>query len=149
MSTGLQLDNIGKARRNFFNILPGKVIGFVHEMMGIQQMKLNSLHKLPDEVIEKVIPVLVTDGPYKIKTNLLLKYNKVNQLHEKVKVFTIQEKFIIDTFNGKNTIREISFEYARKFELTKEKAYMDVKSFFIELAEKMVFIPKDAHDENE
>jgi hypothetical protein len=149
MSTGSQLDNIGKARRNFFNILPGKVISLVHEMMGIPQMKLNNLHNLPDEVIEKIVPVLVTDGPYKIKTNLLLKYNKVNQLHEKVKVFNVQEKFIIDTFNGKNTIRVISFEYARKFELTEEKAYLHVKSFFIELAEKMVCHPKDAHDEYE
>jgi hypothetical protein len=139
------MNNPEHSRRKFFNSLAGKIVAFTYEINGIPQMKLNGLNDLPDKVIEQMIPVMVPDDTFRIESDHILIYNKNTELFEKFKQLSRHQMYILRSFDGISTIRDITLKYASKYKVENETAFRHVRSLFTSLAEYMVCHPKDAH----
>jgi hypothetical protein len=61
------------SRRNFFRSMVGRLSVFGDEVKGHQHLSLNSLHTLPDEIIDTIVPVLFDDGIWLFDNDRLLK----------------------------------------------------------------------------
>ena len=143
------MSNPEHSRRKFFNSLAGKIVAFAYDIRGIPQMKLNSLKDLPDEVIEQMIPVMAKDDTYKIESDHISKFNHEAESFEKVRSLTRHQMYIIRSFDGISTIKDITLKYASKYKVENETAFRHVRSLFTSLAEYMVCHPKDAHASQE
>jgi len=139
------MNKTGPDRRKFFSALTVEFISFVREMKGIPQLKLDSLNELPDEVIETMIPVLFQDSPYRIGPDRLLIFNRKSGMYEDFRLLSKHEMFILKSFDGNSTIKDITGVYAGKYKMDGGEAYQQVKSLFLEWAKHMVCHPKDAH----
>ena len=143
------MSNPEHSRRKFFNSLAGKIVAFAYEIKGIPQMKLNSLNDLQDEIIEQMIPVMVKDDTYKIESDHIFKYNHETESFEKFQSLTRHQMYILRSFDGISTIKDITLKYASKYKVENETAFRNVRSLFTSMAGYMVCHPKDGHASQE
>ncbi len=136
-------------RRGFFRLVFSEAVGLVEEVRGKPQMRLSELDKVPDHILRQMIPMFNEQSLYQIKNDRLLLKQKQTGTSQEIYRFTEQELFILHRFGKQGNLEMIGRRVAKTFGMEEEVAYQQVKSLFLMLAKRGIYIPTQAYDFNE
>ena len=128
-------------RRRFFKQLARESLTFVDEIRGIPQCRLSDLHKLPDDVVLKLVPqvcpgvqILVEDGQVRARI----------PGREALKgLFSLEDPAleIFNQFNGMNTIAQVAENLAQLHGPGVDEMLPRVRALFFRLAQQSICVP--------
>jgi len=118
------------SRRYFFRRFLAETISLFEEIQGKPQLNLGDIADLPDEIVRKIIPVFSQHSRYRIENDQLFVATEERN-HFKVRhQFNSMELYVLNQFDGHNTLDLIIRRVAGKFDVEDEAAFQQVKIFF-------------------
>lgn len=129
-----------ETRRRFFRSFLGELAGFVDEVRGVPQYRLDGIAELPEEVLLGIRPVMMEHS--KVEDGCVLGAGRDGP----VPVFTLDEvgKWMVARFDGQRSNAEIARCAELELGLESEAAQQRVLALFLVLARKGVCVPSDA-----
>ncbi len=122
------------SRRNFFRRFFTETISLIEEARGTPQLNLNDIAALPDEIFGSIIPVFSEHTRYRIEGDRLLIVDEKSAIFRKAYQFTPRELYVLNQFDGHNTLNSIVYVIINQFDQDAEAAFQQVKNLFCTMA---------------
>jgi hypothetical protein len=132
-------------RRRFFRSFLAEAAGFVDEIRGNPQFRLEDLALLPAEVLAAMRPVMLPG--FRLEEGRLV--GPAAEGGVTVCPLDETERWIVARFDGRRTIAEIGDGAALKFEVDPAAAQQNVRAVFLTLARSVICVPSGKPEENQ
>ncbi len=128
-------------RRQLFTLLIKELHIFSDDEKNNGSLKLSSLGSMEDKMLEKLIPFIKSENNIFIKDKVIVLDNK--SLDEPLKLCCADElsQFVIELFNGKNSIKNISRSLSMHADISLVQSFNYTRGLFLTLVSFGVCVP--------
>ncbi|MDA3894333.1 MAG: hypothetical protein PF517_21945 [Salinivirgaceae bacterium] len=128
-------------RRDFFRQFIGQFLILNDEVKGKQNIPLNRLHELPNNIVERIVPVFFTNEDWHKEGNCI----RFQKQQKELKLNAI-EAAIFELFNKPFSIKKMAAIITQRHNMPYNKAFEMVSSLFFNLAKLRVCHPNESLD---
>jgi hypothetical protein len=130
-------------RRQWWRQALGMAVVTGEELYGHRHFALSELAGLPDECLEKIVPIFREDGGFRLDNGRLVSAADDPENRRCICECSPQESCILARFGGNASLGEIGREVAGKFGISQHEGFMLVRELFLRLAQEVICHPAE------